>query len=201
MEESNDQVKAKLQTVEAFTPMRKFLGAKKDFDKGEYIPGLGLASLAMINLPSDFSDVISSAKEIKSYLQGKTPNFSYEYEKAQHPFSFFRKTILHKPLEWLKDKKPELVEKILDTDKTFAETKAGKKLLEYFNVKYKGLCETKIPNIGHSVEDPLFVKARKYSGNKFGELTARAMNRTTVIGLGLLAFCELPTIIKSTKRR
>ena len=196
---NKDAEKNKLTTVEAFTPLRKFTGAEKKFEKGEYIPGLGLASLAMINLPSDFSDVVSSAKEVKAFFQGKIPEYSYDYSKAQHPFSFFRKTMLHKPLEWLRERNANLVDKILFADITVTKTAFGEKVLKFLNTKKVNNIPTKIHDISSCAKKEKFVKARVYDGGNFGKLTARAMERTTLIGLGLVALCELPTILKATK--
>ena len=61
----------------------------------DYIPAAGLVSLAVLNAPEDWRDMKSAYRQIKS--GGEKKKFaSYDYRTAQHPFSFFRGTLLHK---------------------------------------------------------------------------------------------------------
>lgn len=184
----------------ALSPVRRFEGVKKDIEEGEIGAACGLATLALINLPSDFDDIKESVKQVKSWFGGPKFEHSYNHKELQHPFSFFRNTLLDKPIKYLRKTHAGLTEKILNLDKTAARTKFGTKILNLFNTKPAKLIPTMIKDIDYSELNPELVHAREYVGTKFGKLTARAMERTTVLGLAVLAACELPKIYHALKK-
>ena len=65
-------------------------------ENSDFIPASGLVALAVLNAPEDWRDMKSAYSQIKSKLTNKTFTPSYDYKIAQHPFSFFRGTLLHK---------------------------------------------------------------------------------------------------------
>ena len=62
----------------------------------DYTPAMGLVSLAVLNGPEDLRDVFSAYKQIKNkFPKPVTFHSGYDNKIAQHPFSFFRGTILN----------------------------------------------------------------------------------------------------------
>ena len=180
--------------LESLPPARRLSSLPEKIKNGDYAPAVGLASLAILNLPEDLSDIKSSYEQLtqKSY----TPK--YDYKQVQHPFSFFRGTLLHKFVDPNTTKHPELTKKLLKADKTLVNTNWGKKILNFLGTNPTGLVETKIKDIGHTEAKPKFVNAKIYeSKNLFGDLTARAMTRTTKLGVLALAAFETPKIFKA----
>lgn len=183
-------------SFEALPQYRRIASIPDKIKAGNTTTALGLASLALINLPEDCRDVVSASKQIKSFFTGVKFEPKYDYTKYQHPFSFFRGTFLHNFADPNKSKKPELAQKILDSDKTLAQTKFGKKIINIFGAEKTGSIRTKIHAINSAKENPIFVRANIYEGTKFGKLTAHAMERTTKWGLVAIALLETPQIAK-----
>ena len=106
--------------------------------------------------------------------------------------------MLHKFVDPNTTKNPELAKKLLKADKTMADTGFGKKVLNFLKVGSVGKIQTKIEDIGSTKQNPVFLKAKVYeSKNLFGDLTARAMTRTTKLGVLALAAFEVPKIFKA----
>lgn len=161
---------------------------------------LGMAGLAFINLPEDLRDTIGAAKQIKALITGKEFKAAYDYKNYQHPFSFFRGTLLHNTVHPEKTKLPKITEKLLKADKTLDDTKFGNWLMDLMKVEENDIIPTKIKDIQYTKAKPSFIEASSFKGEgkfaKFGELTARAMKRTTLLGLVALSALELPKIIE-----
>lgn len=193
----NDTDKGVFYALESLPPVRRLASLSEKIQNGDYTPAVGLASLAIINFPEDMRDIKSSYKQL--FEKGYKPK--YDYKNYQHDFSFFRGTLLNDFVDPNKTKNPELAEKILKQDKTLLETKFGQKVMKFLNVHAVEGITTPIENIGHSEDTPRYVKALKFKGNGkfagFGELTARAMTRTTKIGVLALTVLEMPKIFKS----
>lgn len=166
-------------------------------DSGDRFKALGLAGLVLINLPEDLRDVVGAAKQVKSIFTNTPYQGAYNYKELQHPFSFFRGTLLHKLVDPRTSSNPELAQKLLAADKTLTETSFGKRILDLLGVEKTDSKKTQIEAIGSTKENPKFLKAKVFEGSGFGKLTARAMERTTLLGLGIMAALELPKIIKS----
>lgn len=188
---------ALVNSMGAISPVRRLTCISDDIKKGEYGAAAGLATLAVINSTADLDDITDSYKQVRHWFGGPEFKRAYDHEIAQHPFSFFRGTLLHKLLDKIRGKNPELADKVTKMDKTFTETKLGKKILKLLKVKDPDFIETGIKNIGSADINPSYVQAKIFEGGFFGKLTARAMERTTVIGLCVLGAFELPKIIKS----
>lgn len=181
----------------AIPQMRRIESVGDKLDNNQLTSALGMASLALINFPEDCRDLKSAAKQIKSAITREKFEPSYDYKKYQHPFSFFRGTVLKNFANPNVYKHPEFANKLLKSDKTLTQTAFGKKILDFLGVKKVDQIETKIKSIKHTEVTPAFVNARIYGGNAFGKLTARALERCTVWGLGAMALLEIPQIISS----
>ncbi len=166
-------------------------------NNGDIIPAVGLASLAVMNFPEDCRDIKTAFKQ----LTQKGYKSSYKYDEFQHFFSFFRGTILHDLINPDKSKHPKLTNMLIDADKTLLHTKAGQKVLNWLNTEIDDITYTPRKEICSTKNNPVFVEALKFKGKgkfkAFGELTARAMTRTTLLGTAALALLELPKILKA----
>ncbi|MEI8128386.1 MAG: hypothetical protein WCG95_02100, partial [bacterium] len=87
--------------LETIPPVRRAISIPDKIEHGEITSALGMASLALINLPEDLRDIKSALDQFKG-VEAK-----YKYKEYQHDFSFFRGTAIE---GWLykhvdKDKK------------------------------------------------------------------------------------------------
>ena len=162
----------------------------------DYIPAAGLVSLAVLNAPEDWRDMKSAYRQIKSGAEGKNFIRTYNYKTAQHPFSFFRGTLLHKFVNPATSPCPKFAKWLLKNDTTLWDTKLKNFIINKFNVQETPI-DTKIENITSTKENPSFVGAKQFiTKSPFGELTARAMTRTTKIGAAVLGGLEAAHLIK-----
>lgn len=168
---------------------RRIERVPQKLEDSDFVPAAGLVSLAVLNGPEDLRDMKSAYRQIKSCLEHKTPDLPYNYKIAQHPFSFFRGTLLQKFVNPETSPCPKIAEKLLDNDKTLMETNFGKWLVKQFRIEASKV-DTTIKDITHSEEKPKYVQANHFKSNLFGELTARAMTRTTKIGTIVLGGLE-----------
>lgn len=183
------------EACEALPPLRRIKALPDQIQNGNGTTALGMASLALINLPEDVRDIGQSAKQIKALMKGKKFVGSYDYKDYQHPFSFFRGTMLHK---WLlknlaKGKKWALW--FVEHDKSLDTTSFGEKILNQMGVKADRIIETPIKNLFNENEEAI-----KCKGSAFGKLTARAMRRTTLLGLTAMGILEVPKIIHAINK-
>ena len=162
----------------------------------DYIPAAGLVSLAVLNAPEDWRDMKSAYRQIKSGAEGKNFIPTYNYKTAQHPFSFFRGTLLHKFVNPATSPCPKFAKWLLKNDTTLWDTKLKNFIINKFNVQETPI-DTKIENITSTKEKPSHVIAKEFiTKSPFGELTARAMTRTTKIGAAVLGGLEAAHLIK-----
>lgn len=165
-------------------------------ESSDYIPAAGLVSLAVLNAPEDWRDMKSAYSQMKAASAGKTFTPSYDYKKAQHPFSFFRGTLLHKFVNPETSPCPKFAKWLLKNDTTLWDTKLGDFVSKKFNLKTIQK-ESKIENITSTKEKPSFVGTKQFiTKSPFGELTARAMTRTTKIGAAVLGGLEAAHLVK-----
>ncbi len=162
----------------------------------DYIPAAGLVSLAVLNAPEDWRDMKSAYSQIKSGAEGRSFTPSYDYKKAQHPFSFFRGTLLHKFVNPATSPCPKFAKWLLKNDTTLWDTKLKQFVINKFDVKETPI-DTKIENITSTKENPIYIRAKQFiTKSPFGELTARAMTRTTKIGGAVLGGLEAAHLVK-----
>lgn len=161
----------------------------------DIVPAIGLVSLAILNGPEDLRDIESAYQQIKARFSNKSFAQPYDYKTAQHPFSFFRGTLLHKFVNPSTSPCPKIAKWLLKNDTTLMQTKLGDFVIKFFNIAETPV-DTKIKNLTYTKENPKFVVAKHFKANFFGELTARALTRTTKIGALILAVIEGAHLVK-----
>ena len=165
-------------------------------EHSDFVPATGLVALAVLNAPEDWRDMKSAYAQIKASALGEKFTPSYDYKVAQHPFSFFRGTLLHKFVNPKTSPYPKLAKWLFKNDTTLWNTKLGKLVTEKYNIDEKFI-DTTVKNITHTEQNPIFINANKFiTKSTFGELTARAMTRTTKIGTAVLGGLEAAHLIK-----
>ena len=154
-------------------------------EQKDYAPAMGIVSLAILNGPEEISDVFSVYNQIrKGFPKPVTFHSGYDNKKAQHPFSFFRGTILHEYMNPLSPKcpHPKLAAMLIRQDKTLWDTKIG----EWFKKKFEietDKTKTKIEDIDFTTENKSYVPAKVFKAkNPFADITARALTRTSTLG-------------------
>lgn len=153
----------------------------------DYTSAIGMGALAVLNGPEELDDVVSAYKQIKGKYQKP-----YDNKIAQHPFSFFRGTILH---DYMNPNSPKCFDKVsarkwLDRDTTLMQSRLGAFISKLFNIETKEI-PTSIPDITHTEKIPNFIGAKQFvTNNPFGEMTARALTRTPKLGVAALGGIE-----------
>ena len=183
--------KTKLSSIlDVFPSYRRTERVGDKLKQGEAIPALGLVSLAILNGPEDIRDSVSAFKQVKAFVKKQKIEPSYNYKNAQHPFSFFRGTLLEDFVTPSKSPFVSLGKFLLKNDKTLFDTDLGKFVAKKMGVKAE-IIETGIKNIKYPPKLPTFVPAYKFTSNNYvSEIAARAMMRTTKIGSIALAGIE-----------
>ena len=164
-------------------------------EHSDFVPATGLVALAVLNAPEDWRDMKSAYAQIKASALGEKFTPSYDYKAAQHPFSFFRGTLLHKFVNPKTSPCPKLAKWLFKNDTTLIQTRLGDWLIDKFKVK-EDFVSTKIKNITCSSNEQNYIKARQFKTKPFIELTARAMTRTTKIGTAVLGGLEVAHLLK-----
>ena len=164
-------------------------------EHSDFVPATGLVALAVLNAPEDWRDMKSAYAQIKASALGEKFTPSYDYKTAQHPFSFFRGTLLHKFVNPKTSPCPKLAKWLFKNDTTLIQTRLGDWLIDKFKVK-EDFVSTKIKNITCSPNEQNYIKARQFKTKPFIELTARAMTRTTKIGTAVLGGLEAAHLLK-----
>lgn len=195
---SGEQSKGKKSVVlalEALPPVRRVVSIPDKVEKGEVLPALGMAGLALINLPEDCRDIKSAYNQVKAAVTGGEYKAPYVYKDYQHGFSFFKGTAIE---AWIHKKENEgkrWAKWLLDNDKTVADTSFGRNVIEKLGAEQGKPVQTTIKKINGDI-----IFASKYEGKAFGTITARAMKRTTVLGLLVMGLLEAPKIIKAASK-
>lgn len=177
---------------EAIPMFRRLESIPDDINNGDGVTALGMASLALINLPEDCRDVIGAAKQVKSIFTKEKYVPNYDYKNFQHDFSFFRGTFLEKWLDKNANEGKKWAQWLDKNDITIADTSLGQKIIDKVGAQENKAVETAIKNSKGEA-----VLAFEYGGPKFAELTGRAMLRTTKLGVIALGILELPKILKA----
>ena len=143
-----------------------------------------LTSMAILNGPTDVDDLHSAWKQITSGFKNKMPD-GYDPKIAQHPFSFFRGTVLH---EYLNPNSEKCINKdwakyVIKNDVSLRDTKFGKWIMNKIGIEQVAVEDTTIESLLHTHEKPNNIKAFVFkSKNSFGDFTARALTRTSKYG-------------------
>ena len=156
----------------------------KEVAEKDYLCTQALLASAVLNGPTNVEDFFSAIRQIKTRFQDKKPD-GYDPKLAQHPFSFFRGTVLHEYLNPNSEKCVDVdwAKKLIRKDVCLFDTKFGKWIRKKFGIEEVAKKESKIKEITSTEKIPVYVNARTYkSKNKFGDLTARALTRTIKYG-------------------
>ena len=148
-----------------------------------------IATLALLNAPEDIRDMQGACKQISSLIKGKKFVPPYNYKIAQHPFSFFRGTLLNNFVNPNTSPFPRLAKWLLKQDTTLLQTKLGDWVCKIFKLKEYSI-NTTIKNTTYTKNKPVYVIAKGYKGNIFGAITARALTRTPKLGILALGAVE-----------
>ena len=154
---------------------------------------MGLVSLAILNGPEELNDVFSAYDQIrKGFPKPVTFHEGYDNKIAQHPFSFFRGTILHEYMNPLSPKcpHPKLAAWFIKQDKTLWDTKLGNWIKKKFNIE-TDIVKTNIEAIDSSINEKKVIYAKVFNtNNPFADITARALTRTSKLGALALGVIE-----------
>lgn len=171
-------------------------------EKKDYTPAMGMISLAVLNGPEDLRDVFSAYKQIKNkFPKPVTFHSGYDNKIAQHPFSFFRGTILNDYLNPSSKEcpNPKAAAWLIKQDKTLWDTKLGNWVQKKLKIKV-GDTSTKIERIDYTIKNKKFIKAKVFkTNNPFKDILARAMTRTPVLGVAAMGAIETAHIAHEVK--
>lgn len=188
--------------IESLPPFRRAVSIPDQIKKGDVIPALGAAGLVAINFPEDSRDIKTAWQQVCAFFKGQKYEGPYNYKEFQHEFSFFRGTLLGSLID--KSKHPILAEKLFKLDKSLLKTNFGDKILSLLHVEWNGFekvkkynSKTKTWELAKDINGCQRI-APSHGGKWFGNLTARALSRTTLIGTGIVAAIELFRIAKAS---
>ncbi len=182
--------------------------------KSKDYPGAGIvASQLALDFPNLVDDAIDAVdqldKTIKTKLCGDGYKYmykkAYDFRKAQHPFSYFRGTLLQDYVNPNSPKcpNPKLGDWLIRQDKTLWDTKLRNISKQVFKIQESEI-KTKIKDIKSTPEKPVNIKAKSFKApSAFGKVTARAMTRVPVIGLavsGAIEGCQAANEIKNGEK-
>ena len=171
-------------------------------EKKDYTPAMGMISLAVLNGPEDLRDVFSAYKQIKNkFPKPVTFHSGYDNKIAQHPFSFFRGTILNDYLNPSSKEcpNPKAAAWLIKQDKTLWDTKLGNWVQKKCGIKTEKF-KTEIHDIEHVANNPRHVYAKVFkTNNPFKDILARAMTRTPVLGVAAMGAIETAHIAHEVK--
>ena len=171
-------------------------------EKKDYTPAMGMISLAVLNGPEDLRDVFSAYKQIKNkFPKPVTFHSGYDNKIAQHPFSFFRGTILNDYLNPSSKEcpNPKAAAWLIKQDKTLWDTKFGEWIQKKLDIK-KGDMLTDIEQIDSTPKLKKKVYANIFkTNNPFKDILARAMTRTPVLGVAAMGGIEAAHVAHEVK--
>lgn len=194
--QKTDDIDSKIEksALSAVPMFRRTMSLPDKMQSGDVFGALTLVGTAAILLPEDIRDTKNAIKQIGAKLKGEKYESAYRYDKYQHHFSFLKGSFVHEYLKNVTNERgKELVEKIYKADTSIYGTKIGRKIRDFLGIKNGKKYTSEVKNIfGQNME-----LSKIKAPSAFAELTGRAMKRMTVFGLGALALCELPKIIKT----
>lgn len=206
----NEKNESGFTNLSAITPAGKSLKATNEkLKKKDYAGAFFIASQLALDFPNIIDDTLDAIDFASKYINDKTCGHNYKYlykkaydwKQAQHPFSYFRGTLLQ---DFVNPNSPKCVSKKLamwieSCDKSLWDTRLKNFSQEKFkiNVIYQ---KTKIKSIKSTPQKPHNIKAYKFiTKSKFGEITARSMTRVPVIGLAMSGVVEGCQVINEVK--
>lgn len=185
--------------IESLPMGRRIVGLKDKVENGEYIATAGALAYTAVNAKEDIRDTVSAVKQIYSKIN---PNFHYDprYDRYnyQHEFSATRGMIGEKALYESANKGNPFATMIKKTGNTTIDsTRFGQWVSKVFKIKEDDI--QKIDKIRN--HDGKCAYAYKFESSILGGKTiARAMKRTTVLGVAVMGVLEAPKIISETMK-
>ena len=176
-------------------PVRRVMSLPDKLEKGDTLAALGAATIAVTLLPEDIRDIRNAYNQVSAKIKGTSFVKPYENVKYQHDWSFLKGSLIDYFVKKMKDSKArDAIMKWYDADESLYNTKFGEKVKGFLGIT-DGLS---IPakNMKDRFGGQMYVTEIQ-TKSLFGELTGRAMKRTTKIGAILLAALELPRIFKA----
>ncbi len=174
--------------------------APDDMSDKKYFAAMSAIYAAILNGPEDVRDIMNAYQQIrKGFPEPKTYHSGYDNKIGQHPFSFFRGTVISEYLNPLSEEcpNPKLAQKIIEQDKTLWDTKIGKFVQKHLKIE-TDYTTTKMQHICSLPTHNRFIKAQVIkTNNSVKDIIARAMLRTPKIGLIAAGVVEGIKIIKS----
>lgn len=192
-----------MQAAETIPSIKRVCSIKENFDKGDLFEAAAAIGLTTINFPEDLRDLKSGAEQVKCFMHGEKYHGGYNLSKYQHEFSFFRGTLLEPYVDLKNTKHPKLAKMLLNWDRTLIHSRLGKKIMNLLGTSVEQTVpienfnkKTKAWEIAKDINGKERY-ACKFKGTALGKLTARAMSRTTKIGIGVMCIFESRKIIKT----
>ncbi len=175
-------------------PVRRVMSLPDKLEKGDTLAALGAATIAVTLLPEDIRDIRNAYNQVSAKIKGTPFVKPYEHMQYQHDWSFLKGSLLQEYMSKVQTQKAkERVAKWYSADKSLYESKFGEKVKGFLGIT-NGKQESSLIKDVFGNE---MVLSEIVAKNGFGELTGRAMKRTTKIGAVLLAALELPKIFKA----
>jgi hypothetical protein len=197
---NKDTIKNVFSAFSPIVPVRRVSSVPDKIDNRDYAGTAGIVAVAGILLPEDLRDTRDATRQI---IKGELPK--YNYKEFQTPFSFIRGSFLESPINKMTNKWSYYLHEL---DKSFLDTKLGKRIQNLLKVEYAGKEFTgrivpqtiKDEATGKYFKQNKKVFAKKLEGSRVGKLICRALQRTTVYGtLSLFTIC-IPSIVKTFNR-
>lgn len=186
--------------VNSVAPARRLCDIPNMVKSGDTAAAIGLGALTVVSLPEDCRDLKAAYNHSSCVLRQKRLTTPYNYHKYQHDFSFFRGTLLHEAMKRVKSERgKKIVEKLYNADVTLYNTKFGKWVQKVLGIENGKNVKSAIKNLyGKEIPVQKIIVKKDFLGLK--ELTARAMKRTSLLGVAFMGLLELPKIIKSATK-
>lgn len=185
--------------LEAIPTFRRTATVSDKIDNGDYLPTAGILGYTLVNIKEDIRDTVSAGKQIYSKIN---PNYHYDsiYDRKdyQHNFSATRGLVGEKLLYKKASNGNPFAQKIIEAgNTTLDDTRFGRKINKIFKVtEIEAKKIDKIRNINGKC-----AKAYKFESSILaGKTIARAMKRTTKLGIAVLGVLELPKIASETTK-
>lgn len=207
-DEKNESI---FNTFSPATPTTKSINETTEkLKKKDYAGAFFIASQLALDFPNIIDDTLDAIDFASKYINDKTCGHNYKYlykkaydwKQAQHPFSYFRGTLLQ---DFVNPNSKKCVNKklanwVIKKDISLWQTKLGKYVEGIFELKTTKI-KTNIKSLNSIPQRPINIKAYKFiTSSKLGEITARAMTRTPVIGLAMSGFVEGCQVINEVKQ-
>jgi hypothetical protein len=185
--------------LEAIPTFRRTASVQDKLGNSDYLTTAGILGYTLVNIKEDIRDTVSAGKQIRSKLDS---NYHYDplYDRKnyQHDFSATRGMIGEKSLYNKVAEGNPFAKKILELgNQTIDDTKFGHFVNKVFKISEAD--RHKVDNIKNY--NGRCARAFKFESSILGGKTiARAMKRTTLLGVAVMGTLEVPKIISETKK-